>query len=761
MPQPAFNLDWYDTNGDRPYPLDDTCLLHDDAGTPIPSSLLVDAQLRFPWQLAKFVFCSAISVGPRVVSISLTGAQSLDSLESDFVALGVLTLKQPVTPHRPYAIRPFQPGVGGWLVLGSLVKEALTFSETQRWRFRSPRQSFFAPRTARPFRVPLVLGFGKYGTRVLMSGQVRFQGDGDLEIVKSCLRISHYPLNNEIYPECPNAGEETGRQPVILFRLKPDYARPFWKVLEDYSGPVLRSPEQDNCIGLGSIEQINTVRPDCCGNITIELKGHIQAHSTGPYVAASYSPVPHEQTATRFQVADGTVYYEFKRSKDSPIYVERIQVFDRGPSAAVPSLLIISMPDRYVPHDDPVAENVYLEASWQFVTSLSPNAWIMPPVTIERFHPAPWGEWTSIPGLAVKILFGFASELAAGERQKVKGGRWLFLISAREILQLFEIGELDFARRTYFYPTGAVYGLTYRYDKGGCQGVLLGSPITRRELCAEAQLPDAEGNLPKQHWLPCMSASASDSLSDSPVDEREWVLFPCQAPATTIYQTDFSVADPAGRTMLGKFERILEDTIDNRYVLTSAFPDAGATRHLWLLLQQYGWFCYRVSIRAKVRHEIVNTRHHLRVVAMAHAVPAPGQSGFWRYFTAEVDWDGKFGYPAFRVGIGGSHDQVSGPFEILEIPEFVPYEEWRLALTVRPLVPSGMESGFSFEKVALFGQLEAAGVAPGGLSWTQNLGPVVCDLPQPFIINPEQPSHYGLGADYAAIDVLEFKIDTV
>ncbi len=239
------NRDWYDLNATRAYPLDTRATLTGDGGERLPADALADLSLRFPSTLGERVCLSALTVTDRLVTGVFLACSGPDATPVPFVPLAAFTVTKPFTRNRAVALKALYPGVAGWVVLGPAETPFVG-------RFSTPVQGLVLPRCARPYRVPPVPSVRKVGLATGLDGVVQLVGSGDLEVVAADRFVD-------------------GRtRKVILFRLKTtDAAR---NVLDLYRGPCGARPESGNCERPG-VEFLNTVGPDCNGNVEIDFRG--------------------------------------------------------------------------------------------------------------------------------------------------------------------------------------------------------------------------------------------------------------------------------------------------------------------------------------------------------------------------------------------------------------------------------------------------------------------------------------------------------
>lgn len=242
------HTDHYNTQELRNYPLDDNATGVDDAGTLMPSDILVDCRLRMPETLGRYAFLGGMTVTDKLVTFVILGADAQDAV-TGFTPLASITTVLPI-PGVPYPVRPLAAGVGGWVVFGAAVMPRGGGVDRVAARFSSPTQSLLAPKCVRPYKLPRIPTLGKAGRSTALTGFVTIKGGADVEVVKELVHIADAYRN------------------ALVIRLKqiPDGEN----VLAKYIGPCDKRPESRNCPRDG-IEAINNVTPDCDGNINIRV----------------------------------------------------------------------------------------------------------------------------------------------------------------------------------------------------------------------------------------------------------------------------------------------------------------------------------------------------------------------------------------------------------------------------------------------------------------------------------------------------------
>lgn len=242
---PIRNANWYNLQSTRNYPLADDATCTADDGGRLPGFVLADCHLRWPGNLGRYAFLSGLTISPTLVTAILMAADDPDGA-ADFVPLAALTVLKPVDENRPYDLKPMAPGVGGYLVFGSV-------GDSCALRFSTPRQGLLASKCARPY-VPLpVPTMRKLANPVGLQGLVSIIHGADLEIVRE-----------------PTAIQGHGTKNALVIRLVQAIANR--NVLQVYTGPCDKRPESHNCASEG-VETINGVGPDCDGNLNIQIVG--------------------------------------------------------------------------------------------------------------------------------------------------------------------------------------------------------------------------------------------------------------------------------------------------------------------------------------------------------------------------------------------------------------------------------------------------------------------------------------------------------
>jgi hypothetical protein len=245
------NQGWYNLNELRTYPLSDAASQLSDAGLRLPPAIITDLNLRYPSSLGLHPFVSSVVVSEHLVSVTLQAAT--DEASPGFTPLAVISVaRDQLVQSRQYNLEPQHPGVGGWIVFGSGVTELFN------GRFSTPNQSALLPQACRAYRPLPVTGLKKLYADSLLTGVVTLRGIAPIEVVAESRDVDDIVRD------------------VIVVRLAQDATSINGverNVFEAFAGPCGHRPESGNCGNPAPVEFLNTVAPDCNGNITIVFTG--------------------------------------------------------------------------------------------------------------------------------------------------------------------------------------------------------------------------------------------------------------------------------------------------------------------------------------------------------------------------------------------------------------------------------------------------------------------------------------------------------
>jgi len=247
------NNHWYNANETRSYPLDESSTLRSDQGDLLPSDIITDINLRYPGIYGDYPFLASVGITENLVSLTIqaatapTGGPGLNPLAVFSLA------KDDLVEGRPYALEGQVDGAGGWIVFGSGIQEPFT------GRFSGPAQALLAPRAARAYSTLPLTSLAKLGNQQALTGVVQLLAEDPLQIVRESREIDGVE-RDVIVLRLYQAGNVTvdGREVNVFQAL---------------GGPCVGRPESQTCGDPTPIEFINTVGPDCDGNLTLVFQG--------------------------------------------------------------------------------------------------------------------------------------------------------------------------------------------------------------------------------------------------------------------------------------------------------------------------------------------------------------------------------------------------------------------------------------------------------------------------------------------------------
>jgi hypothetical protein len=236
---PIRNLNWYNLQATRRYPLDDRATGETDRGDSLPNQIIVDCHLRFDRKYGAVAYIQAVTVTANIVTVLIGASADINSAGNTIASV---TIPQPANINTNYALTGLAPGIGGWIVFGSGITDASFFG-----RFSLPSQSLLMPRSARAFRPLPITSIGKVGVRAGLTDVVALTAESPF------LLTYDRPTN------------------TVTFSLDYKDASVTYNPLSYFLGPCGQRPESGTCAKT-PIETINGISPDCAGNINIVVE---------------------------------------------------------------------------------------------------------------------------------------------------------------------------------------------------------------------------------------------------------------------------------------------------------------------------------------------------------------------------------------------------------------------------------------------------------------------------------------------------------
>jgi hypothetical protein len=254
------NNNWYNLNSTRKYPLDEGCSGVDDQGTTLPATIITDLNIRLPLSVGQGAMLSSLVVTNNLVAATFlatdrpiveyfSSSQSSATAPDYFKPLCAVSLVKPVEIGVPYPLTAFVDGVLGWIVFGEGI------NTNYNGKFASIEQSGLSTKVCRYYRDYPVKTIGKKDSTTLLSGLVKLVEGRDVSITKQ-----ERTIDGEL-------------KTAVVFSLKD---RTTESVLSLYNSPCNARPESKTC-DMESLEFINSVGPDCSGNINVIFENPFRA----------------------------------------------------------------------------------------------------------------------------------------------------------------------------------------------------------------------------------------------------------------------------------------------------------------------------------------------------------------------------------------------------------------------------------------------------------------------------------------------------
>lgn len=240
---------WYNTNEMREYPIDERAV-----GNPIPSNVLGDMCVRWPSTLGATAFVGALTVSKTLVTILIQVGET---------PICSVARRRRGAVYTPIQMEALIPGAGGWVLFGEGVESR------ELSLFGSEETTPLVPAVALPYETDGLQGVSVSPDPRALTGIVDLVPGPGLEI--HAARRPASEADFQIFVDEPEAyrkldGKETAG---IVLRVAADPTN--YRILRDLAGECAGFP--DTYCDRPTIKRINSVSPDCDGNINIELVG--------------------------------------------------------------------------------------------------------------------------------------------------------------------------------------------------------------------------------------------------------------------------------------------------------------------------------------------------------------------------------------------------------------------------------------------------------------------------------------------------------
>lgn len=248
------NLNWYNLQSLRRYPLADSCTGETDDGRNLPNNILVDCNIKFPASNgAAVAFVEAITISSSVVTVIIgVEEEATNTTPLRRYSVAAVTVIKPAIAGVHYSVTPLVEGVGGWVVFGDGIDTNFT------GRFSTPAQTKLQERCANRYVSLPIDGIKLDGSANVLDGVVRI--DADLPIKLTARKIA---VQDSACPE-----KERTEYNAIFIGLDEQLLTDEYNPFSYFLHPCAGRPESDTCPKPG-IQTINGIGPDCYGNIDI------------------------------------------------------------------------------------------------------------------------------------------------------------------------------------------------------------------------------------------------------------------------------------------------------------------------------------------------------------------------------------------------------------------------------------------------------------------------------------------------------------
>ena len=238
------NLNWYNLQSTRRYPLSDNATGETDDGKSLPNNIIVDCNITLEKWNDFFTkpYLAAVTVSPGIVTAVFN---------DEYGAIAAVSLPKPVDINRHYTLEPLRNGVAGWVVFGYGI-DTNFFG-----RFSSAKQSEINSRSYRFWPGP-VTSMAVDGSVDVLQGLVRLKFDAPLTY-----RIERVESSSNI--------NDAGYINAVFIGLDKNLLSENYDPESHFLADCGKRPESETCPKTPIIT-INGVYPDCAGNIDITFR---------------------------------------------------------------------------------------------------------------------------------------------------------------------------------------------------------------------------------------------------------------------------------------------------------------------------------------------------------------------------------------------------------------------------------------------------------------------------------------------------------
>lgn len=247
------HVEWLNENSTRAYPMDDNATALLKNGGRLPENLLVDCRIILPFDGTRRRGClSSVTVTAKLVTLTFDSVlESVDGLNEP---IAVLTLLRPIIPYKLYPITAVKEGVGGWIALGDGIENLGEFD----YRLFNSSAGILVPEAVITYEDSGVSSVSLRNRSPKLTGVVQLSAGNDISITKARRNI------DGVYRD------------AIVIAMSDDVDI---DTMKQYIGECLGRPEGRSCFNT-PIYEINSVKPDCYGNIELVIEDRPEAPIT-------------------------------------------------------------------------------------------------------------------------------------------------------------------------------------------------------------------------------------------------------------------------------------------------------------------------------------------------------------------------------------------------------------------------------------------------------------------------------------------------
>lgn len=239
------NQHWYNRNETQVYPIDERSTAIDDTGVRLGHSILIDLSLGYAGLSDDEVFVSSVSVTTMSVALVVLVRRQTDPT-GVFRPLASFTAAKPIDENRALPLASLGESARGWVTLGSGIQQPYS------GRFSSPQQSRVATRTTHTFRGNVLESVVLPYSTEPQSGLVDIRPTAPVVVAAESISIPGIGLRR-----------------VIVFSL--DDSQTYESTYRAVTGACQQRAEEGNCGSPEPIRTVNSVVPDCNGQLVVEF----------------------------------------------------------------------------------------------------------------------------------------------------------------------------------------------------------------------------------------------------------------------------------------------------------------------------------------------------------------------------------------------------------------------------------------------------------------------------------------------------------